>query len=32
MKVNKDRPYVIYMAEVIYRNIVEIKKKKSKYF
>jgi hypothetical protein len=27
MKVNKDRPYVIYMAEVIYRNIVEIKKK-----
>ena len=26
MKVNKDRPYVIYMAEVIYRNIVEIKK------
>tara|TARA_B110001452_G_scaffold164263_1_gene137006 strand:- start:777 stop:1217 length:441 start_codon:yes stop_codon:yes gene_type:complete len=27
MKVNKDRPYVIYMAEVIYKNIVEIKKK-----
>ena len=26
MKVNKDRPYVIYMAEVIYKNIVEIKK------
>ena len=26
MKVNKDRPYVIYMAEAIYKNIVEIKK------
>ena len=26
MKINKDKPYVIYMAEVIYKYIVEIKK------
>ena len=26
MKINKDKPYIIYMAETIYKNIVEIKK------
>jgi hypothetical protein len=27
MPINKDKPYVIYMAEIVYQNIVEIKKK-----
>ena len=26
MKINKEKPYVIYMAEVIYKNIIDIKK------
>lgn len=26
MKLNKEKPYVIYMAEIIYENIAEIKK------
>ena len=26
MKINKEKPYIIYMAETIYKNIVEIKK------
>jgi hypothetical protein len=26
MQINKDKPYVIYMAEIVYQNIVEIKK------
>ena len=26
MKINKEKPYVIYMAEVIYKNITDIKK------
>ena len=29
MKIEKEMPYVIYMAEVIYKNIADIKKKKS---
>ena len=29
MKINKDKPYVIHMAEVIYKDIIEIKKKNS---
>ena len=27
MKINKDKPYVIYMAETVYKNIVKIKRK-----
>lgn len=27
MKINKDKPYVIYMAETIYKDIVQIKEK-----
>jgi len=30
MKIEKEMPYVIYMAEVIYKNIADIKKKKSR--
>ena len=26
MKINKDKPYMIYMAEVVYKNIVDIKR------
>ena len=26
MKIDKEKPYVIYMAEVIYKNIIDIKK------
>tara|TARA_B100000768_G_C11219319_1_gene349744 strand:+ start:557 stop:997 length:441 start_codon:yes stop_codon:yes gene_type:complete len=26
MKINKEKPYVIYMAEIIYKSIVDIKK------
>ena len=26
MKINKEKPYVIYLAEVIYKNIIDIKK------
>jgi len=29
MKINKDKPYVIHMAEIIYKDIIEIKKKNS---
>jgi hypothetical protein len=29
MKIEKEMPYVIYMAEVIYKNIADIKKKNS---
>ena len=29
MKINDDKPYIIYMAEVIYKKIVDIKKDNS---
>ena len=32
MKIDKKKPYVIYLAEVIYNNIADIKKKKFGYF
>ena len=27
MKIDKDKPYVIFLAEIIYKNVTNIKKK-----